>query len=103
MPINLQQRRLELDMTLEEVGKLVGVGKSTVRKWESGYIANMGRDKIVKYSNALQINPMELVDPQHTLENNNVVDRTAKIMNKLTPNKQERVYGFALSQLNEKD
>ena len=33
-------------MTLEEVGNIVGVGKSTVRKWETGDIANMKIDKV---------------------------------------------------------
>lgn len=37
---DIKSRRLELGMTLEEVGDLVGVGKSTVRKWESGMIDN---------------------------------------------------------------
>ena len=30
-----------------------GVGKSTVRKWETGAIANMRRDKIAKLASAL--------------------------------------------------
>ncbi|EMF0149433.1 helix-turn-helix transcriptional regulator [Enterococcus hirae] len=42
----LKEKHLEKNMTLEDVGKLVGVGKSTVRKWENGMIENMGRDKI---------------------------------------------------------
>ena len=29
-------RRKELGLTLEEVGDAVGVGKSTVRRWENG-------------------------------------------------------------------
>lgn len=44
-------------MTLEQVGDLVGVGKSTVRKWESGQIANMRRDKIALLANALGVTP----------------------------------------------
>lgn len=103
MSINLHDRRKELHMTLEEIGDLVGVSKSTVRKWESGFISNMGRDKIVKYSNALQINPMELVDPDRTLDKENVIEQTTNVMNKLTRNQQERVYGFALSQLDSKN
>lgn len=38
---DLKSRRLELGMTLEDVGDYVGVGKSTVRKWENGMIDNM--------------------------------------------------------------
>ncbi len=49
--------RLELDLTLEEVGQIVGVGKSTVRKWESGQIANMRRDKIALLAKALHVDP----------------------------------------------
>ena len=52
-------RRLRADngLTLEEVGNLVGVGKSTVRKWETGAIANMRRDKIAKLAAALHTTP----------------------------------------------
>ena len=53
----IERRRKELGLTLEEVGKAVGVGKSTVRKWETGYISNMGRDKIAALAKILQIEP----------------------------------------------
>lgn len=57
----IKARRLELGLTLEDVAKAVGVGRSTVRKWETGMIKNMGRDKIAALANILQINPVELV------------------------------------------
>lgn len=57
----LKTKRLEKNMTLEEVGNLVGVGKSTVRKWENGMIENMGRDKIVALSKALDISPLDIL------------------------------------------
>ncbi len=57
----IKNRRLELDLTLEEVGNVVGVGKSTVRKWESGAIANMRRDKIALLAKALRIEPATLM------------------------------------------
>lgn len=44
-------------LTLEDVGKAVGVGKSTVRKWETGMIENMRRDKIAKLAEALHTTP----------------------------------------------
>lgn len=49
--------REKLHMTLEELGNKVGVGKSTVRKWENGMIANMRRDKIAKIASALNVSP----------------------------------------------
>ena len=57
----IKARRLELGLTLEDVGKAVGVGRSTVRKWETGMIKNMGRDKIAALADVLQINPVQLV------------------------------------------
>lgn len=48
-------------LTLEDIGKAVGVGKSTVRKWETGDIANMRRDKIAKLAAALHTTPAYLM------------------------------------------
>lgn len=53
--------RKQLGLTLEDVGNLVGVGKSTVRKWENGDIANMRRDKIAKLAAALHTSPAYLM------------------------------------------
>lgn len=55
-------RRQELGLTLEEVAQKCGVGKSTVKKWESGYIKNMRRDKMSLLAEALQISPMALLE-----------------------------------------
>ena len=57
----IKARRLELGLTLEDVAKAVGVGRSTVQRWESGLIKNMGRDKIAALATILQINPVDLV------------------------------------------
>ncbi|MCD8333753.1 MAG: helix-turn-helix domain-containing protein [Clostridiales bacterium] len=57
----IKARRTELGLTLEQVGNYVGVSKSTVKKWETGYISNMRRDKIARLSEILQISPVELM------------------------------------------
>jgi transcriptional regulator with XRE-family HTH domain len=57
----IKLHRERLGMTLEELGKKVGVGKSTVRKWETGMIANMRRDKISKIAEALEVSPSYLM------------------------------------------
>ncbi len=62
----IKTRRKELGLTLEEVGKAVGVGKSTVLKWESGYISNMRRDKIALLAKVLQLEPTALLDESET-------------------------------------
>lgn len=57
----IKSRRIELGLTLEDVAQAVGVGRSTVRKWETGMIKNMGRDKIAALAKVLQISTVELV------------------------------------------
>lgn len=53
----LKDRRLELQLTLEDVAKRVGVSPATISRWESGDIANMRRDRIAALAEALQISP----------------------------------------------
>lgn len=57
----INKKRTELNLTLEEVGNAVGVSKSTVKKWEDGYISNMRRDKIAELAKVLQLNPVALI------------------------------------------
>lgn len=57
----IHHRRTELGLTLEEVGRAVGVDKSTVQRWERGMIRNMGNDKIAALAKVLQLDPVELV------------------------------------------
>ena len=70
--------REKLHMTLEELGNKVGVGKSTVRKWENGMIVNMRRDKISKIASALNVSPGYLMG-WTDIPDRNVVDLTGVI------------------------
>ena len=66
----IEERRKELNLTHEEIGNAVGVSKSTVKKWESGYISNMKRDKISLLAKVLQISPTKLIDDDDPIESN---------------------------------
>ena len=57
MAQRIKALRQEKGLTLEQVADVVGVGKSTVRKWETGMIANMKRDKIADLAKALGTTP----------------------------------------------
>ena len=57
----IRDLRMKHNLTLEQVAQAVGVGKSTVRKWETGLIANMRRDKIAKLATALRTTPAYLM------------------------------------------
>lgn len=53
----LKNRRKELNLSQKDVANYVGVSEATVSRWESGNIANMGRDKIALLSQILRISP----------------------------------------------
>ncbi len=53
----LRSKRKELNLTMRQVADYVGVSEATVSRWESGNIANMGRDKIALLSQILKITP----------------------------------------------
>ena len=57
----IKDKRLELKLTLENVGDYVGVGKSTVRKWETGDIENMKTDKLARLAYILQVSPLYII------------------------------------------
>ena len=61
MAQRIKALRQEKGLTLEQVADIVGVGKSTVRKWETGMIANMRRDKIAALAKALGTTPAYLM------------------------------------------
>lgn len=58
----IHDRRKELGLTLEQVGMAVGVGKSTVRRWECGMIKSMGVDKLIPLSKVLRIRIKDLLE-----------------------------------------
>ena len=95
----LKKRRLEMGLTLEEVGTKVGVGKSTVRKWENGLIENMGRDKIVLLSKALNISPLEILGIADTDSSTKLTDIYAQ----LNETRKNNVLYFAKNQLKEQN
>jgi transcriptional regulator with XRE-family HTH domain len=72
MAKRIKALRQEKGLTLEQVADVVGVGKSTVRKWETGMIANMKRDKIADLAKALGTTPAYLMGwgEEETMENN---------------------------------
>ncbi len=53
----IRERRIELGLTQLQVANRVEVSEGTVSRWESGNIANMGRDKIAALAAVLKLNP----------------------------------------------
>lgn len=97
--------RKEKGMTLEELGNRVGVGKSTVRKWETGDIANMKRDKIAKIAEALDTTPAYLLGwekPSSTSQGSLDAELIYKF-SRLTEAQKKAVMGFLDAFLNDSE
>lgn len=103
----IKRLRSENNMTLEELGNKVGVGKSTVRKWENGIIANMRRDKIAKLATALGVTPAYLIgwDSATDISVERASDKAApksaqckeilEVCEQLTPHNQRKVLTYS--------
>lgn len=72
MSRKIKELRKAKGMTLENVADIVGVGKSTVRKWETGMIANMRRDKIGLLAQALGTTPAYLLGWEEEQKKNDI-------------------------------
>ncbi|MFQ7609709.1 helix-turn-helix domain-containing protein [Blautia marasmi] len=57
----IKNRRLELGLTLKDVAKALGVAESTISRYESSDIQNMGIDKIEALSKVLRCSPTYLM------------------------------------------
>ena len=57
----IRNARISKGYTQEELGKLIGVQKSAVAKYENGRVVNIKRSVLAKISQVLEIPPVELV------------------------------------------
>lgn len=57
----IRSRRKELGLSAEDVAKLIGVSPSTVYRYESSEIENMGIDKLEPIAKALRTNSAYLL------------------------------------------
>ncbi len=82
MSFNIKKRREKLGLTLEEVGRFVGVSKGTVAKWESGFIKNMRRDKIIKLAEILHTSPLDFLS-DNTADPNTLIQEKVPLCGEL--------------------
>ena len=57
----IRQLRIENGYTQEELGKLIGVKKAAIHKYESGIVQNMKRTTIGKLANIFNVSPSYLL------------------------------------------
>ena len=52
---NILEARKNAGLTMEELGKMVGVSRATIKRYESGEIANIPADNIEKIAKATKV------------------------------------------------
>ena len=61
MGTRIKEARIAKGMTQEELGKIVGVQKSAIAKYEKGRVVNIKRSTLQKIASALNISPSSLL------------------------------------------
>lgn len=59
----IRELRLKKGYTQEELGRLIGVQKAAINKYETNIVVNLKRSIIQKLSEVLEVSPLELLDP----------------------------------------
>ena len=57
----MKTRREELNMSYQTLSEKVGISKSTLQRYETGFIKNMPVDKLEDIANALNVSPSYLM------------------------------------------
>lgn len=78
---NIKQRRLELNLTLEEVANYLKVSKPTIQRYESGVIDNIPFGKVEQLAEILQVTPSWLMgwEDKLTTEEKKFIDQYKKL------------------------
>ena len=75
MAKRIKEKRLELGLTQEELGKMIGTQRAAVNKYESGLVENMKRSTIKQLSLIFDVDPKWLmafdIDDVSLVENHN--------------------------------
>ena len=69
---NISEARKNAGLTMEELGKMVGVSRATIKRYESGEIANIPDEKIEKIAKATKVSEAFLMG-WDTLKKENAV------------------------------
>ena len=92
----IRLRRNQLDKTLEDVGKVVGVTRATIQRYENGNIQNIPSDKIELLAKALKTTPAYLMgwEDDETIKQNVQERKIIESFNKLNDKGKEKAIAY---------
>ena len=85
----IKDLRLKHNYTMEVLSKKIGVSKSTIAKWENGYVDNMRQDNIMKLAELFNVPPTYILGYEE--EEINREEKFIKAYKGLTTNQQALV------------
>lgn len=68
----IKNRRLELGLSYQDMQDLTGISKSTWQRYETGFIKNLGIDKLDIVANVLKTTPAYLMGWENTKETKDI-------------------------------
>jgi transcriptional regulator with XRE-family HTH domain len=92
----LKQLRIEKNLTQEELGKMVGLKKAAIHKYESGIVQNMKRATISKLANIFNVSPSYLLGytDERTLQPTKQENELINLILQLTDEETEELSKF---------
>lgn len=92
----MKKRREELDMSYQTLSDKVGISKSTLQRYETGYIKNMPVDKLEDIAEALCVSPAYLMGWESKDDNEKTTTRAAHFDGtEYTEEQLDRIEAFA--------
>lgn len=96
----IKEKRKELGLTQEELGKRVGLQKSAIAKYENGRVENMKRSMIEKMSEVLGCSPTWLIGVDQIDQHlSRQIHRIIEYVKRLSPNDQTLIERIAHSMI----
>lgn len=92
----IKLRRNQLGKTLEEVGKMVGVTRATIQRYENGNIQNIPSDKIELLAKSLKTTPAFLMgwEDDETIKQNAQERKIIESFNQLNNEGKEKAIAY---------
>lgn len=66
----IKSLRTKKGISQEELGKVVGVQRAAVQKWEAGKVQNLKRSTIKKLADYFKVSPISFIDDDNSMFNN---------------------------------
>ena len=89
--LRIKQKREELGLSAEQLGEKIGKAKTTIYRYESGFIDKMPSEILLKIANALGVTPLYLMGIEEpTKEENKLIS----LIEQLTDEEVEELSNF---------